>query len=57
MPADKKDMDNKLFSFEMTNYDDNLTGLVNQIKNYDIINKDGKTIKVQDIGDVVVSYK
>lgn len=57
MPADKKDMDSKLFSFEITNYEANLTGLINQIKNYDIINKDHKTIKIEDIADVVLSYK
>lgn len=57
MPADKKDIDSKLFSFEITNYENNLTGLVNQIKNYDVLNKDGKSIKVEDIADVVLSYK
>jgi len=57
MPADKKDVGDKLFSFEITNYENNLTGFLDQIRNYDIINKDGKTIKVQDVADVVLSYK
>lgn len=57
MPADKKDMGNKLFSFEIANYENNLTGFIEQIKNYDIVSKDGKSIKVKDIADVVLSYK
>jgi multidrug efflux pump subunit AcrB len=57
MPADKKDVGDKLFSFEITNYTNNLTGFIDQIRNYDIINKDSKSIKIQDIADVVLSYK
>jgi len=47
----------KLFSFEITNYENNLTGFIEQIKNYDIVSKDGKSIKVEDIAEVVLSYK
>ncbi|PJA47889.1 MAG: hypothetical protein CO170_04460 [candidate division SR1 bacterium CG_4_9_14_3_um_filter_40_9] len=57
MPADKKEVSDKLFSFEITNYENNLTGFIEQIKNYDIVSKDGKSIKVEDIAEVVLSYK
>jgi len=57
MPADKKEVSDKLFSFEIANYENNLTGFLDQIKNYDIVSKDGKTIKVEDVADVVLSYK
>lgn len=57
MPADKKEVADKLFSFEITNYENNLTGFLSQIKNYDIVSKDGKSIKIKDIAEVFLSYK
>jgi len=56
-PADKKEINWELYSFEVINYDENLTWLIDQIKNYDIFSKDGKYIKIQDVAKVELSYK
>ncbi len=56
-PVDKKDVDGKLYSFEITNYETNLTWLIGQIQNYDILNMAGKTIKLRDIASVYIGYK
>lgn len=56
-PTDKKDVDGKLYSFEVTNYEANLTWIVSQVKDYDIVNKDSRSIKVKDIATVMLSYK
>lgn len=55
-PVDKKDVDGKLYSFEVTNYDDNLTWLLAQVKNYDILNINGKSVKVWDVASVYLGY-
>ena len=56
-PVDKKDVDGKLYSFEVTNYDTDLTGLLQQVANYDIVSLgSGKTIKVQDVASVYLGY-
>ncbi|MFA6256367.1 MAG: efflux RND transporter permease subunit [Candidatus Absconditabacterales bacterium] len=56
-PADKKDVAGKLYSFEITNYETNLTGLIEQLKNYDLFNIAGKTIKLSDVASVYIGYK
>lgn len=56
-PADKKDVAGKLYSFEITNYETNLTWLIDQLKNYDIINIVGKTVKLRDVATVYIWYK
>ncbi|MFA5748448.1 MAG: efflux RND transporter permease subunit [Candidatus Absconditabacterales bacterium] len=56
-PADKKDVSGKLYSFEITNYNSDITGLLNQLKNYDILNVQGKTIKLGNISQIYLSYK
>lgn len=56
-PADKKDVAGKLYSFEITNYETNLTWLIDQIKDYDLLNIVGKTIKVRDVATVYIWYK
>ncbi|MCX6824730.1 MAG: efflux RND transporter permease subunit [candidate division SR1 bacterium] len=56
-PVDKKDVAGKLYSFEITNYETNLTGLIEQLKNYDLLNIAGKTIKLRDVATVYIGYK
>lgn len=56
-PADKKDVAGKLYSFEITNYETNLTWLIEQLKNYDLFNIAGKTIKLSDVASVYIGYK
>jgi multidrug efflux pump subunit AcrB len=56
-PVDKKDVAGKLYSFEITNYETNLTGLIEQLKNYDLLNVVGKTIKLRDVATVYIGYK
>ncbi len=56
-PADKKDVAGKLYSFEITNYETNLTWLLEQLKNYDLLNVAGKTIKLRDVATVYIWYK
>ncbi|MBU0626682.1 hypothetical protein KKH82_04600 [Patescibacteria group bacterium] len=56
-PVDKKIIDGNLYSFEVINYETNLTGLLQNISNYDIINIQGKTIKVSDVAQVYIGYK
>ncbi|MCX6822994.1 MAG: efflux RND transporter permease subunit [candidate division SR1 bacterium] len=55
-PVDKKDVDGKLYSFEVTSYDADLTGLVEQVKNYDLMDSNGKSVKVQDVASVYLGY-
>ncbi|HMS91350.1 MAG TPA: efflux RND transporter permease subunit, partial [Candidatus Absconditabacterales bacterium] len=55
-PADKKDVAGKLYSFEITNYETNLTGLIEQLKNYDLLNIVGKTVKLRDVATVYIGY-
>jgi len=56
-PADKKDVAGKLYSFEITNYETHLTWLIDQLKNYDLLNMAAKTIKLSDVATVYVWYK
>lgn len=55
-PADKKDVAGKLYSFEITNYETNLTWLIEQLKNYDLLNIVGKTVKLRDVATVYIWY-
>ena len=56
-PVDKKDVAGKLYSFEIINYETDLTWLIQQIKMYDLLNVAGKAIKVNDIASVYIWYK
>ncbi len=56
-PVDQKDVAGKLYSFEITNYETNLTWLIEQVKNYDLLNIAGKTIKLRDVASVYIGYK
>ncbi len=56
-PADKKEVDGSLYSFEINTYTNSLTGLVEQVKDFDLINVGQKTVKVKDIADVYLSSK
>ncbi len=56
-PVDKKDVAGKLYSFEITNYETNLTWLVEQLKNYDLLNVVWKNIKLWDVATVYLWYK
>ncbi len=56
-PVDKKDVAGKLYSFEITNYSTDLTGLIDQLKEYDLLNVAGKTIKLKDVATIYLWYK
>jgi len=56
-PVDKKDVAGKLYSFEIINYETNLTGLIAQLQNYDLLNVAGKAIKLRDVATVYIGYK
>ncbi len=56
-PVDKKDVDGKLYSFEITNYAGDLTWLLEQVKDYDLLNVAGKSIKLSDVASVYLWYK
>ncbi len=56
-PWDKKEIDTKLYSFQFSTYDTNLSWLVEQIKDYEILNTNGRSITVSDIADVYYSVK
>ena len=56
-PVDKKDVAGKLYSFEITNYETNLTWLLEQLKDYDLLNVAGKAIKLGDVATVYIWYK
>lgn len=56
-PVDKKNVAGKLYSFEVINYETNLTWLVEQVKNYDLLNIAGKAIKLKDVATVYIWYK
>ncbi len=56
-PTDKKDVDGKLYSFEITNYDDNLTGLIEQLKSYDLLTMAWKSVTLRDVASITVWYK
>ncbi len=56
-PVDKKDVAGKLYSFEITNYETNLTWLIEQLKDYDLLDVAGKSIKLRDIASVYIGYK
>jgi len=55
-PVDKKDVAGKLYSFEITNYAADLTWLLEQLKNYDLLNIAGKSIKLGDVATVYLWY-
>jgi multidrug efflux pump len=55
-PVDKKDVAGKLYSFEITNYATDLTWLLEQLKNYDLLNVVGKSIKLRDVATVYLGY-
>lgn len=57
IPADKKEVDGSLYSFELDTYPNSLTGLVENVQNLDLINAGQKTVKVKDIADVYLSVK
>jgi len=56
-PVDKKNIDGNLYAFEVVNYETSLTGLIQNISDYNIINVQGKTIKISDVAEVYVGYK
>ncbi|MBP6910013.1 efflux RND transporter permease subunit [Patescibacteria group bacterium] len=57
IPADKKQVDGNLYTFEINTYSSSLTGLIDQIRNFDLINSTQKTVKVSDIADVYLGAK
>ena len=56
-PVDKKIVDGKLYSFEVINYDTNMTWLLDQIAEYTILSLQWKKIALRDVAQVYVWYK
>lgn len=56
-PVDKKIVDWKLYSFEVVNYDTDMTGLLDQIAWYTILSLQWKKITLRDVAHVYVWYK
>lgn len=52
LPADKKNVDWNLFSFEVSSYDTDVNNVVEQIRNYNLVDSNWKIIKVSDVSDV-----
>lgn len=57
IPTDKKNIKWSLYSFEVDTYIPQLTGLIQQIKDTNIVSNWWKTIKVSDIATVYDSYR
>ncbi len=55
-PVDKKDVAGQLYSFEITNYAADLTWLLEQLKNYDLLNIAWKSLKLRDVATVYIGY-
>ncbi len=56
-PADKKRLEWGLYSFEVWNYEKDLNSIVDALSNYDIVNKDWKNVKLQNIATVQLGYE
>lgn len=56
-PVDKKIVDGKLYSFEIVNYDTDLTWLIDNIEWYTILSVQGKKVVVSDVAQVYIWYK
>lgn len=57
IPADKKQVDGSLYTFEINTYPSSLPALIEEIKDFDLVNSAQKTVKVRDIADVFLSAK
>lgn len=56
IPSDKKNINWNLYSLEVSNYNNNLTEVTNKLSNLDLVNQDWKTIKTNDIWEVISTY-
>ena len=57
MPTDKKQIQNSLYSFEIATYENDIQKIIQQVKDFEIIDIWWKTIKVSDIATVKFGYK
>ncbi|MFK7780554.1 MAG: efflux RND transporter permease subunit [Candidatus Gracilibacteria bacterium] len=57
VPVDKKDINGSLFSFEVASYETDIDKVVEQIKDFNLVNIDGKIIKVSDISNVYLGIQ
>jgi len=56
-PVDKKIVDGALYSFEIINYDTNLTGFLDEIAWYPILSLQWKKVALRDVAQVYIWYK
>lgn len=57
LPTDKKQIQNALYSFEISTYENDIQKIIQQVKDYEIFNIWWKTIKISDIATVKFWYK
>ncbi|MCF7834488.1 efflux RND transporter permease subunit [Candidatus Gracilibacteria bacterium] len=57
LPADKKQIQGSLYSFEIATYQDDIQSIIQQIKDYEILYLQSKNIKISDIAKVTFTYK
>ncbi|MFZ2718692.1 MAG: efflux RND transporter permease subunit, partial [Candidatus Absconditicoccaceae bacterium] len=57
LPTDKKQIQNTLYSFEISTYENDIQKIIQQVKDFEIFNIGGKTLRVSDIATVKFGYK
>lgn len=57
IPTDKKNIDGSLYSFEFGTYETTVSGVIAQIKDMNVLNLSGKTLKINDLATVSHTYK
>jgi multidrug efflux pump subunit AcrB len=55
-PADKKDIKWSLYTFEISNYNDNIEDIINKLSELNLINIEWKAVKVKDISTIIFTY-
>lgn len=55
-PADKKTVNWALYTFEIWNYNEDILDIVEKYLNIDLVNNDGKAVKLRDIGSVKSTF-
>lgn len=57
LPTDKKQIQNTLYSFEISTYENDIQKIIQQVKDFEIFNIWWKTLRVSDIATVKFWYK
>ena len=57
LPTDKKQIQNTLYSFEITTYESNVDKIIQQVKDFEIFDIWWKSLRVEDIATVKLWYK